>query len=291
MSTNYYEILGLLRDAPEKNIRQNFRRLARKYHPDLNPNDKEAERKFKEINEAYEVLSDPDRRSKYDKYGDQWKYADQIEQQRSSHTSGRSYGSGSSAGFNPFGDIGDLFGGFGRRWGASTTTSVRPRTEVQTDITLEEAFTGTKRLVRVFTDGRDRRIEVSIPCGVDTGSTVHLTLDHGLDLYLKVTVRPHARFSRKGIDLYVEVDIPLEDVILGGETRLKTITGKVALKVPQNAVTGQQIRLTGQGMPKLNGHGKRGDLYVVIRPEMPIDLSEEEQDLIVQYKKLRSGRK
>ncbi|MDA1188915.1 MAG: J domain-containing protein [Chloroflexi bacterium] len=296
MAISYYEILGVPRTATEKDVRQAFRKLARQHHPDLNPGDEEAERKFKQINEAYEVLSDPEKRRKYDKYGEQWKHADQIEAQQ--QAAGRSgpfswtFDSGrGGVGFKPFEDIGDLFGGFGRKVRDATATRLRSRTEVAADITLEEAFTGTKRLVTVFTEGRDRRIEVTIPKGIDTGSTVHLALENGPDLYLKVTVTAHDRFTRKGDDLYVDVDVPFEDAILGGEVELKTMTGKIMLKIPQGARNGQRIRLAGQGMPKRNAPAQRGEFYAIVRPLMPDDLTDEEGKLIEKYKKLRSERR
>ena len=174
---NYYQLLGVSKDADEKQIRQAFRRLARKFHPDLNPGDAEAEAKFKEINEAYEVLSDSESRQKYDRYGDNWKNAEAYENRggRGQYAWGDGpSGTVSGFDFGSYGDISDLFGstlgGYGRRARAATASHV----DVAVSVSLEEAFTGAKRLVRVPTIGEERRIEVTIPPGVDTGSTVHI---------------------------------------------------------------------------------------------------------------------
>ncbi|MBM3944893.1 MAG: J domain-containing protein [SAR202 cluster bacterium] len=290
---NYYEVLGVAKNASDKDIRQAYRRLARKHHPDLNPGDKKAEQAFKGINEAYEVLSDADKRRKYDKYGDNWKHADQIEAQQAAGGGPQpwTFESGNGGiGFNPFEDLGDLFGDFRSRTRTGFGTRARARVEVEVDITLEEAFTGTKRLVKVFDDGRDRRIEVTIPKGVDTGSSVHLALDNGQDLYMKVTVAPHQRFTRKGDDLYVDVDVPFDTAVLGGEVQLMTMTSRIALKIPEGARNGQRIRLAGQGMPKLGAPTSRGDLYAVVRPQVPADLSDEERKLIERFHQLRGER-
>ena len=171
---SYYETLGVSRSADEKQIRQAFRRLARQYHPDLNSGDKAAEAKFKQINEAYEVLSDAESRTKYDRYGDNWAHADQFEPRRSGGAHGpfSRTASRGGAGFDGLEDLLGGFGGYTTRRGRS-----RPRLEVSVDVTLEEAFAGTRRNVTITRDGRDRRIEVSVPPGVDTGSVVRISLD------------------------------------------------------------------------------------------------------------------
>jgi DnaJ-class molecular chaperone len=159
------------------------------------------------------------------------------------------------------------------------------------DVTLEEAFAGAKRQITLFAEGRDRRIEVSIPRGVDTGSTVHLSLGGDQEVFLKVTVLPHARFTRKGDDLFVDAEVPFEDAIRGGEAQLQTLTGKVALKIPAGTPSGQRIRLAGLGMPRLGSPDQRGDLYATVRPTLPDDLTDEQRDLIAKYKRLRPSRR
>ena len=290
---DYYKLLGISKDADEKQIRQAFRRLARKYHPDLNPGDKKAEEKFKEINEAHEVLSDPDDRRKYDRYGDQWKNAGAYESRggRGQYAWGEG-ASGRVAGFDfgSYGDLGDLFGstlgGFGRRARTATASHV----DVAVSVSLEEAFTGTRRLVRVPTIGEERRIEVTIPPGVDTGSTVHIGVDKETQLFLKMTVAPHPRFTRKGNDLYTEADVPFEDAILGGEIEVQTMRGKVRLTIPPESKSGQNIRLSGQGMPKLDTPDEHGALYVAVRPTLPAGLTDEERELIDNFRAMRSGK-
>ena len=289
MAKSYYDILGVSKKADEKEIRQAFRRLARKHHPDLNPGNKKAEAKFKETNEAYEVLSDAENRKKYDRYGDNWKRADQIEAQYGAGAgepftwSSRGGRQQRTAGFDPFAGLEDLLGRHGR---TATTT----RIEGQVDVTLEEAFAGSKRNVTITSEGKDRRLEVTIPPGVDTGSAVRVSPGEGHELLLRVTVLPHKRFQRKGDDLSVEAPVPMEDAILGGEIEVQTLKGKVHLKVPAESQNGQRIRLAGQGMPRLGSKDTSGDLYVVLRPRMPRNLTAEERDLVGKLKEARSGK-
>ena len=286
----YYETLGVSRSADEKQIRQAFRRLARQYHPDLNSGDKAAEAKFKQVNEAYEVLSDAESRTRYDRYGDNWAHADQFEPRRSGGAHGpfsrtASRGGAGSVGFD---GLEDLLGGFGGH--TSHRGRRKPRLEVSVDVTLEEAFAGTRRNVTITRDGRDRRIEASVPPGVDTGSVVRISLDSDTQILLNITVDPHSSYERKGSDLYTEVSVPFEDAVLGGEIEVRTLSGLVKLTVPAESGNGQRLRLAGQGMPKLGTPESRGDLYVTLRPVMPKDLSDEERELLSKLKELRSRR-
>ena len=285
---SYYETLGVSRSADEKQIRQAFRRLARRYHPDLNSGDKAAEAKFKQINEAYEVLSDAESRTKYDRYGDNWAHADQFESRRSGGAHGP-FSRTASRGGAGFDGLEDLLGGFG---GHTTHRGRRkPRLETSVDVTLEEAFAGTRRNVTITRDGRDRRIEASVPPGVDTGSVVRISLDSETQIFLNITVDPHSSYERKGSDLYTEVSIPFEDAVLGGEVEVLTLSGLVKLTVPAESGNGQRLRLAGQGMPKLGTPESRGDLYATLRPVMPKGLSDEERELLSKLKKLRSSRR
>ncbi|MCH7787413.1 MAG: J domain-containing protein [Chloroflexi bacterium] len=293
----YYETLGVPKSASEKEIRQAYRSLARKHHPDLNPGDKEAEEHFKKINEAYEVLSDAESRKKYDQYGDQWKHADQFEAQSQQRQAGRrnynwthSTGGLDDLDFDSYGGFGDIFSSPGAAYGQrrGTRTSARRRTNVSVTVTLEEAYVGAKRHVMVPDGLHQRRIEVSIPPGVDSGSVVHVSPDKGNEVYLTVTVSPHSRFQRKGSNLDVEVEVPFEDAVLGGEVDVQTLKSKVRLKIPPESQNGQRIRLAGQGMPKLGAAETKGDLYVIVRPELPKDLTDEERELFQKLKELRS---
>ena len=281
---DYYGELGVGRDADEKAVRSAFRRLARQYHPDLNPGDERAEERFKRVNEAYEVLSDDEKRKAYDKYGDNWQRADEIESQ---FGGGRTYHTSGTAGFGGFEDLlgGFRFGNF-EGFGDGRPSMAKMETDVE--VTLEEAFAGSQRIVTISRGGQDRRIEVTIPRGVATGSVVRVRPGQGQELLLNVTVTPHRRFTRRGVDLYLDVDVPFEDAILGGIVDVRTMERPVELKVPAESRNGQKIRLAGKGMPELGSPDKRGDLYVVLRPVMPRGLTEEQKELVRRLKDMRT---
>ncbi|MDY6912219.1 MAG: DnaJ C-terminal domain-containing protein [Chloroflexota bacterium] len=284
---DFYQTLGLKRGASEKEIKQAYRKLARKYHPDVNPGDASTEAKFKEINSAYEVLSDKDKRKKYDRFGDQWQYADQFSQAGAGSPFGGFKQSGATF---EFGDIfGNLFNNFG---GANTTGArARPRRkralEHPVEITLEEAFSGATRLL----DINGRRLEAKIPSGVNTGSKVRISAgsDQGDEnILLLVSVKPHRLFERTGDNLHVEVDVPMIDAILGGEIEVPTLKGgKLALKIPPETQNGKSFRLAKQGMPKLNKAEEKGDLYAKVSVVLPTELTEEEKQLFDKLRALR----
>ena len=294
MARDYYEVLGVSRGADEKEIRSAFRKLARQYHPDLNPGDEAAERKFKEINEANEVLSDADKRAKYNRHGDNWMHADRIEEQA---RSGGGFGRGARVeyDFGDFGDLDDLLGGFGGNpsyRGARTRQRSRPgrpnHHDVPVTATLEEAFRGTKREVDVPTkDGGTRRIEVSIPAAVDNGSRVHISLDDGTQVFLVVSVSPHHRFGREGDNLEAEITVPFEDALLGGEVEFTSLKGGLFLKVPPGSGDGRRIRIQGHGMPRRESPSDYGDMYVTVKPQLPGYLSDDERAAIEEFKRLR----
>jgi curved DNA-binding protein len=301
---DYYKILGVDRNADEKEIKKAYRRLARQYHPDVNPGDKGAEERFKEINEAHEVLADSEKRRKYDQLGASWQQWQRTGRDPGgfdwSQWSTRAPGGGRV--HVEYGDLGDLFGGGGfsdffeaifggvGRQGPQTWTSTRqarPRRgqdyEQPVEITLEEAFTGTRRVLEK--DGR--RIEVRIPPGVKTGSKVRIAGEGAPgpgggatgDLYLKVTILPHKDFERKGDDLYCEAPVDLYTAILGGEANVPTLEGTVSLKIPPETQGGRTFRLKGQGMPQLRDSNKRGDLYAKVKIVLPKGLSAKEKAL------------
>lgn len=296
---DYYRILGVNRDASERDIKQIYRKLARKHHPDVNPGDKSAEAKFKEINEAYEVLSDPGKRKKYDQYGDQWQYADQFAKAGYKAPSGWDFNrGGDTSGFYNAGaeDDSGMFEEMLRQFGAGTRgrTRSRPRPgqdiEVPVEVTLEEAYQGATRLVSL--DGK--RLEVKIPPGVNDGSRVRIAGKGGPgygggpggDLYLIVSVKPHAIFQRKGEDLHEDIEVPLTMAILGGEVEVPTLKGKVMLRIPPETQNGRVFRLAGQGMPKLNG-SSRGDLLAAVKVVLPTKLSSREKELFKELNLLR----
>jgi DnaJ-class molecular chaperone len=318
-----YSLLGVQPSVSQKDLRNAYRKLARKFHPDVNSGDKQAEARFKEINAAYDVLSDPEKRRKYDKYGEQWEHADQIEDMQRQR--GGAYRFGDSGGVrfevNDLGDLGDLssifggiFGGRPRQRGPRRGANVEQAIEV----TLEEAFHGTKRTLQVSSQEacatcggsgelagaichvcqgagaitKPRRLEVTVPAGVDTGSRVRIAGEgeNGLggspkgDLLLVVKVRPHTTFERKGADLQVEVDIPVTTLVLGGEVEIPTLTGSVMLKVPELSQNGKVFRLAGLGMPRLKGKG-RGDLLAKLRVKLPESLGDEDRERFEELRK------
>jgi len=318
---DYYAVLGVKRGAGDKEIRQAYRRLARKLHPDVNPGDKSAEERFKEINAAYEVLSDADKRRKYELYGDQWQYADQIEEARRQAGQQRFRQGSPSGGFQQFDlgdlDLGELFGGVfgGRRARSRRGEDVLHTTEV----TLEEAFHGTTRVLQLQTEEpcatcggsgrlvgavchvcqgagviqRPKRLEVKIPSGVTDGSRVRVAGEgrpgrdgRRGDLYLVISIRPHGRFQRKGDDLHTEVEVPLLDALLGGEVEVATLKGKALLKIPSPTQNGRVFRLAGLGMPKLGGSGQ-GDLFVRVKVLLPAELSPQERELLEKLKTMQ----
>ena len=289
MATNYYELLGVGRSVSEKDVRQAYRRLARHYHPDVNPGDKSAEQKFKEINEAYEVLSDPEKRKKYDRFGDNWKHADQIEQGQNRSGSGPFVwdfgGDHPSDTGSPSFD--DLFGG--RGFGRATTASRRRAVvEQPVSVSLDEAFNGATRLIQLSNSvqGSSRRLEVKIPQGVDNGSRIRVRPDESgsEEVYLVVSVRPDTRFERRGNDLYTKVNVPLVDAVLGGEVRAPTLAEPVMLKIPPETQNGRSFRLSGKGMPRLGSPQTRGSLYVDVQVSIPTNLSERQRELFRELK-------
>jgi curved DNA-binding protein len=322
---DYYKILGVERNADEKEIKKAYRRLARQFHPDMKPGDKAAEARFKEINEANEVLSDPEKRRKYDELGQNYQRWQQsggapggfdwsqwaANQPRGGQGRGGQPGGprveyanvedlfGGSGGFSDFFEA--IFGGMAQqqaggsrtRWasGAAPSQAAPPRDiEQEVEVTLEEAFQGTQRLMEL--DGR--RLEIKIPAGVKTGSRVRMAgeaLPAGRggtagDIYLVIKVLPHPVFHREGDNLHCEVPVDMFTALLGGELRVPTLAGPVALRIPTATQSGRTFRLKGQGMPRLKS-GERGDLLAKVRIMLPENLSDREQQLAREWAQLR----
>ena len=320
---DYYNILGVNRNASEREIKQAYRKLARQYHPDVNHGDKSAEARFKQINEAYEVLSDKENRQKYDQFGDQWQYADRFAKTGRQQTPFWDFSQAGGAQRFRFGevDLSSLFGGLFS--GKAGSRRARPRRgqdiEYPVELTLEEAHNGTSRLISLEVNepcsgcrgtgwiqnipcsvcrgsgvtSQIERLEVKIPPGVNNRSRVRIAGkgEEGYagargDLYLVVSVKPHPLFKRKGNDLYAEVAVPLVVAVLGGEVQVPTLNGRIALKIPPETQNGRTFRLAKQGMPHL-GNSSRGDLLAKVKVILPTNLSPQEKELFKQIKELR----
>jgi curved DNA-binding protein len=314
---DYYQTLGVTKSASDKEIKQAYRKLARKHHPDVNPGDKSAETRFKEINEAYEVLGDPEKRRKYDELGANWRMYAQAQQAGQGFGAGSPFGGGGGAwninaggpgGYrtmteeemhdlfgdeDPFSDFFKTFfgGGGAREAGPRGRQTRAPRTqkgrdiEHEVELTLEEAYHGATRRISIKQGGHARSVDVRIPAGVKDGSRVRAAgegesgANGGAsgDLYLRVRIRPHPIFERDGNDLRAKVAVPVTTAVLGGEAQVPTITGSVRLKIPETTQSGQVFRLKGHGMPSVGKPDQRGDLYATVEVQLPRALSKDQR--------------
>ena len=308
---DYYATLGVAKGATGKEIKQAYRKLARKHHPDVNPGDKASEARFKEVNEAYEVLSDPEKRRKYDELGSNWRMYEQAQQQGDASPFGD--GSQFAGGWpvdlgeeDPFSDFFHAFfggraaaAGGGPRPGRGPARPRRGRdVEHELDLTLEEACSGAMRRLTVKHDGHARSVDVRIPAGVGDGSRVRVAGEgeHGSgaaaagDLYLRVHIGRHPRFERKGKDLHTSVSVPVTTVVLGGEAEVQTLEGRtLRLKIPPTTQSGQVLRLKGHGMPSAGKPDERGDLYATIEVRLPRSLTAEQRALYEALARLEDG--
>ena len=290
---DYYKILGIDKTATPKDIKNAYRKLARKYHPDLNPNDKDAKKNFQQINEANEVLSDPEKRKKYDQYGKDWQHAEQFEkakqyQEQSSDSRGARY-----SGTQSEGDFSDFFESmFGGAAGAGRSRQVKYRGEdynAELHLDLIDAYKTHKQTLTV----NGKNIRITIPAGIENGQTIKISGHGGQginggpngDLYITFSIANHPKFKRLGNNLYTSVDLDLYTAVLGGEITIDTLNGKVKLKVKPETQNGSKIKLKGKGFPVYKNEGHFGDLYVTYAIKIPTNLTDKQKALFTELSK------
>ena len=301
---DYYKVLGIDKKATADEIKKAYRKLARKYHPDVNPGDKEAERKFKELNEANEVLSNPANRAKYDQYGEHWKHGEQYEQaqqQQRSHQSrqGANYGGFSESDFGEGADFSDFFQSMFGAGGGGFSGSSRGRASGKfkgqdVEATLNLHLRDAAKTHQQTFDINGKKVRITIPAGIADGQKIKLK-GHGNpghnggpsgDLFITFNIAEDHQFKRIGNDLTSDLEIDLYTAILGGETLVKTIDGAVNLKVKPETQNGTKVKLKGKGFPVYKKEGEFGDLYVTYVVKIPTNLTDQEKELFLQLKKL-----
>ena len=294
---DYYQVLGVNKTALDKDIKNAYRKLARKYHPDLNPNDGEANKKFQQLNEANEVLSDPEKRKKYDQYGENWQHGAEYEEHARQQQQSRqqsSYTGNPQAGYDTFegGDFSDffqsMFGGAGSSGGRQPAYKGQDY-NAELHLNLKDVAETHKQTLTV----NGKNIRITIPAGVENAQTIKITGHGGPgankgpagDLYIKFLVADDPRFKREGSDLYHLVKLDLYTAILGGEVTVETLTGKVKIKVKAETQNGTKIKLKGKGLPVYKKDNETGDFYVNYDIQMPVNLSEEQKKLFEELAK------
>jgi curved DNA-binding protein len=304
---DYYKTLGVAKNASAEDIKKAYRKLARKYHPDVNPNDKEAHKKFQQINEAHEVLSDSEKRKKYDQYGENWKHADQYEQARQQQQqAGGGFGGFGGGGFGNFGGgeytysggeeggfsdfFESLFGGARSRRSQAKYRGQDYNAELQ--LSLMDAYTTHKQTLTI----NGKNVRITIPAGVENGQQIKLK-GYGSpganggpngDLFITFVITNNTGFRREGNDLYKTEDIDLYTALLGGEKTIDTLGGKIKLKVSPETQNGTKIRLKGKGFPVYKKEGEFGDLYITWDVKLPTNLTQKQKDLLTELSKLSS---
>lgn len=295
---DYYTILGVTKTASDKDIKAAYRKLARKYHPDLNPNDQEAHKKFQQLNEANEVLSDSDKRKKYDQYGENWQHGEQYEQARQQQSrQQRSYGGGGQAfdfeGFSGGGgeDFSDFFQSmFGGGGGQRRQAKYRGQDlNAELQLHVRDILESHKQTLTV----NGKNIRITIPAGVENGQTIKIAGHGGPganggpggDLYIKFLVADDPRFKRKGADLYSSAKLDIYTAILGGEITAETMTGKVKVKVAPETQNGTKVKLKGKGLPVYKKEGAFGDLYISYEIQLPTNLTDKQKQLFEELAK------
>jgi len=293
---DYYKILGIDKTATSKDIKNAYRKLARKYHPDLNPNDKDAKRNFQQINEANEVLSDPEKRKKYDQYGKEWQHAEQFEKAKQQQEQSSDFRGQRFSGAQSEGDFSDFFNTiFGGSSGTGRNRQVKFRGEdynAELHLDLTDAFKTHKHTLTV----NGKNIRISIPAGIENGQTIKITGHGGPginggpngDLYITFSIANHSGIKRLGNDLYTIVNLNLYTAVLGGEITIDTLNGKVKLKVKPETQNGSKIKLKGKGFPVYKNEGQFGDLFVTYLIKIPTNLTEKQRVLFTELSDSKS---
>lgn len=296
---DYYKILGISKTATEKDIKTAYRKLARKYHPDLNPDNKEAEIKFKEINEANEVLSHPENRKKYDKYGENWKDGEAYEKAQQQHRQSAQYknqqGNQQDYSNEAYSDFFEsMFGGQGQSYSQGRSPKFKGQdynAELQLD--LKDIYTSQKQVLTV----NGKQIRLTIPAGVENGQVIKIKGKGGLginggpngDLYIKFNIENHTQFKREGNNLYINVDLDLYTAILGGEIKIDTFNGQVKLKIKPETKNESKVKLKGKGFPVYKKEGVFGDLIITFHIKIPTRLNEKEIELFKELQKINQN--
>jgi curved DNA-binding protein len=295
---DYYSILGVDKNATPEDIKKAYRKLARKHHPDVNPNDAASSKKFQQINEANEVLSDPEKRKKYDQYGKDWAHAEQFEQAKREQQRQQPFGGGGqqfSAEDFGGGDFSDffesLFGGRAHGQGRRTAKFRGQDYESELKVNLTDAYTTHKQTLTI----NGKSVRITIPAGIEDGQKIRLKGHGGEgvnggpagDLYITFSIVNNTPFKRMGNDLYLNQDIDLYTALLGGEITVDTLGGKLKLKVKPETQNGTKVRLKEKGFPVYKEEGKFGDLYVTMQVKLPTNLTEKQKELIKQLSELK----
>ncbi|MDH8702382.1 curved DNA-binding protein [Dysgonomonadaceae bacterium PH5-43] len=286
---DYYKVLGVDKSASQQDIKKAYKKLAKKYHPDLNPNDKSAHQKFQEINEANEVLNDPEKRKKYDEYGENWKHSEQYEQARRQQGAGGYTYQDFGGDFSGFGGAGGFSDFFENLFGGSARSGRRPSNfkgqdySGEVNLTLREASQTHQQTINV----NGKQLRITIPAGIADEQKIKLKGQGGQgvnggqpgDLYITFNIHPDPTFKRSGNDLYTETNLDIYTAVLGGEIMINTFDGKVKMKVKPGTQPGTKVRLKGKGFPKYKQEGKFGDLIVTYNVKLPTSLTDKQKEL------------
>ena len=294
MFIDYYKILGIDKTATPNEIKTAYRKLARKHHPDLHPNDINAKKNFQQIKEANEVLSDPEKRKKYDQYGEDWKHADEFEHAKQYQEQTSNHGGASYSGEQFHGDFSDFFESlFGGAAGGGRRRQVKYRGEdynAELHLNLTDTYKTHKQTLTV----NGKNIRITIPAGIENGQTIKISGHGGPginggpdgDLYITFSIANHPKFKRLGNNLYTTVDLNLYTAVLGGEITMDTLDGKVKLKVKPETQNGSKIKLKGKGFPVYKNEGQFGDLYITYAIKIPTNLTNKQKALFTELSKL-----